>query len=84
MSHTKFYNLVKQSFGVSPNNLLQDFRIRRAARMLEGGKVSVSEAAYSCGFSDPKYFARVFKKMMGCPPSEYPKKAVLEDNPPIS
>lgn len=28
--------------------------------------VSISEVAYKCGFSDPKYFSRCFKKTMGC------------------
>lgn len=36
--------------------------------------VSISEVAYKCGFSDPKYFSRCFKKTMGCSPTEYMKR----------
>lgn len=31
----------------------------------------ISEIAYACGFSDPKYFSRCFKKLTGKSPSEY-------------
>jgi AraC-like DNA-binding protein len=35
---------------------------------------NVSETAYSCGFADPNYFSKVFKKMIGVAPSEYLSK----------
>lgn len=36
-------------------------------------EMSISEAAYAIGISDPSYFARFFKKQSGMSPREYRK-----------
>ena len=48
-------------------------RLQRAADMLlsGGGKTSVSEIARMCGFRDPLYFSRMFKKRYQVSPSRY-------------
>ena len=33
--------------------------------------LNISEIAYAAGFSDPAYFARIFKKHKGVTPQEY-------------
>jgi AraC-like DNA-binding protein len=38
--------------------------------MLKEG-ASINDVAYSCGFSDPKYFAKCFKADMEMTPTEY-------------
>ena len=45
-----------------------------AKDLLSEGTVSIKEVAYSCGFSDEKYFTRVFRKTMGMTPTEYRAK----------
>lgn len=75
MGHTKLFREIKLSFGVSPNILLQEYRINRAVELLARGDRNVSEVAYAVGFSDPKYFSRVFKKYKGVSPSEYSPEA---------
>lgn len=44
-------------------------RCRRACRALENG-CSVTESAEAAGFSDPNYFSRIFKQVMGISPSD--------------
>ena len=73
MGHNKLYREIKTVFGISPNNLLQEFRIGKAVELLQHGESNVSEIAYACGWSDPKYFSKVFKKHKGCSPSEFGK-----------
>ena len=34
-------------------------------------RYSVSQIAEMCGFSEPLYFSRVFRKYFGTPPSDY-------------
>jgi len=61
---------MKSLLGVTPLDFIREARIRKACQMLEAGS-SVNDAAYSCGFSDPKYFGKCFKAEMGMKPSEY-------------
>lgn len=71
MSRSTLYVTMKREFGCTPNNFILTTRLNAARRMLLANKsLNVSEIAYRCGFSDPKYFSRCFKKTMGVPPSE--------------
>jgi transcriptional regulator GlxA family with amidase domain len=57
--------------GTSPMEFLREARIRKAVKMLETTSKNVSEIAYQCGFSDPKYFSKCFKATFEQTPSEY-------------
>lgn len=65
---------------------IQRQRIESAKLALEATPLNVSEIAWSSGFSDPAYFARVFKKFAGEPPHCYrdklEKKRRLKDKRP--
>jgi len=50
---------------------LAKLRIERAVEMLKTEKMSVAELAAKCGYTDPFYFSKVFKSIMGVPPSKY-------------
>lgn len=50
---------------------IQRVRIEGAVLALESTPLYVSEIAYASGFSDPAYFARVFKKLKGETPQEF-------------
>ena len=64
--HTKMKNLMNTSAG----DYNRHKRIQKACQMIADGH-NVTETAYSCGFADPNYFSKVFKKMVGVSPSEY-------------
>lgn len=53
---------------------LNQVRIERACCYLEQKKLKNYEIAYKVGFRDEKYFAKVFKKIMGMTPREYRSK----------
>lgn len=61
---------MKQLLGVTPADFLKEARMKRAVKMLKETSDPVSEIAYSCGFSDPKYFAKCVKASTGKTPSE--------------
>lgn len=65
---------LKSILGVTPLDLLREARIKRACQLLECNDLNVSEVAYRCGFSDPKYFSRCFKQTVGVSPTEYKRK----------
>ena len=60
-----------QNLNTTPFTYLLEYRVRKAANELQRTGRSVTEIAYSCGFSDTSYFGRTFRKMMGCTPGEY-------------
>lgn len=78
VSRSLLYLKSKSILGMSPNNYILDYRICRAKQMLEQMDVVVSEVAFACGFSDPKYFCRCFKKATGKTPTEYHASAVRQ------
>ena len=69
MSRTSFFSRFKELAGISPQDYLIHYRIAYAKQLLTIGGMSVSEVAYKSGFTDPKYFSRVFKKIEGVSPS---------------
>ncbi len=71
VSRSGLQRKMKQILGVTPLDFLREARIKHACRLLSTTQMSVSEVAYSCGFSDPKYFSRCFKASVGKSPSEY-------------
>lgn len=71
MSRTLFYNKIRSITGLTPVDFYRKYHIERAAQMMRNEGLTVSEACYGTGFSDPKYFSKVFKKFMGVSPSEY-------------
>ena len=56
--------------GMSPAELVRDFRLQRAAQLLEKGNL-VAEVAPAVGFSDKNHFSKLFKKRFGVSPSQY-------------
>lgn len=70
-SDAYFCKLFKQCFRVNFSAYLNEFRVEKAKGMMEDPRVSVKDIAFSCGYRDSNYFARVFKRITGKTPSEY-------------
>lgn len=73
VSRSGLQRKLKQTMGVTPQELLSEARIKHACQLLRQTDKPVAEIAYSCGFNDPKYFSRCFKQSTGKTPSEYKK-----------
>ena len=69
-------SLFKKGMGVSIIKFTNQLRIKAAKQLLMNYELSIKEAAYSCGFSDEKYFMKVFKQYEGMTPTQY-KKSVI-------
>ena len=63
----------KKETGLTPLQYLTDKRLENAASNLamSGGRGNISEIAYQCGFSEPLYFSRLFKRKYGVSPRSY-------------
>ena len=62
---------------LSPNELIRQYRLRKAADFLRAGH-SVSETAYLTGFETPAYFGQCFKEQYQTTPSEFAHTAGRE------
>lgn len=70
VSRTVLYNKIKGLTGLSPLEFIRKVKLNIAAQLLEYG-FNVSEAAYKTGFSDVKYFSKLFKAQFGYRPSKH-------------
>ncbi len=71
MSSFHFSHEFTESFALTFQEFLLRFRIRESCRELLHPNIPVANVAYSVGFNDPSYFARVFRRYIGLSPSEY-------------
>ena len=60
--------------GSTYSNYLKKYRIEKAKKLLLGTNLKTYEIAQKVGYSDPKYFSRVFKECTNTLPNEYRKK----------
>lgn len=74
ISRSLLYTKMKSLMNISTGDYIRQKRIELSCKMLSEGH-NVSETAYRCGFSDPNYFSKVFKKVKGVAPSEYNMKS---------
>ena len=71
LSDTQFRRHFFEVYQTTPVKYLQQLRINYAADLLIGSSLSIDEVSFMSGFSDPKYFCFVFKKLKHSPPSAY-------------
>lgn len=53
---------------------INNLRIQHAKKLIGENVVSVKKLSAKCGYSDPMYFSKVFKKVTGKTPTEYIKE----------
>jgi AraC-like DNA-binding protein len=67
----------KRITGMTFERYVIEKRIERAQRLLLDPNSRVSEVADKCDFCNPAYFARIFRKVVGCTPTEFSKHPSL-------
>lgn len=73
-SQTYLCSFFKKSTGKTLNEYITDVRIEKARKLLQDGNIKLYEVALRIGFTDSNYFSTLFKKIVGCSPSEYREK----------
>lgn len=75
ISPAYFSQLFHQETGESFIDFLTGSRMRKARSLLSNTGMRTSEVALVCGYNDPNYFGKVFKKLFGVSPREYRTEA---------
>ncbi len=71
MSHSQLYRKLEALTGCSPNKFIRIIRLNKAKALLQKPSNSIASIAMDCGYSDPGYFARVFKQEYQVTPQEW-------------
>ena len=64
----------KKEIGKSPLEYMTSLRMKNAERLLSTdwtNGCAIAEIAQMCGYENPLYFSRVFRKHYGCSPTQY-------------
>ncbi len=68
-----FRSIFKNITGLTPIEYLNRTRILRALELLQTTDYTIAEVAEIVGIYDPNYFSRLFKQIIGYPPSYFKK-----------
>ena len=61
----------KKETGKTLTEYINAERIKLARHYLRQGRLSVTQVALLCGYSDPNYFGRIFRRLEGLPPRAF-------------
>ncbi|MCS3554213.1 MULTISPECIES: two-component regulator propeller domain-containing protein [unclassified Sphingobacterium] len=79
MSYSVIFKKCQETTGFTPLEYFRRIRIKKAAMLLVRYNYTVSEAAFEVGFTDSRYFSRLFKEMIGNTPSMFKNQIKEED-----
>ena len=71
MSRSTFYRKIKNISQLSPNELINITRLKKAAELLKTGKYKVYEVSIMVGYNSQTSFGRNFQKQFKMTPTEY-------------
>ena len=74
LGRSVFYQKVKGVTGLTPNEYVRTFRLKKAVTLFQNGENRINEVCYRVGFSSPSYFTKRFTLQFGISPSDYLKK----------
>lgn len=71
ISRSGLFAKIKTLANITPNELIQIVRLKKAAALLLENKYRINEICYMVGFNNPSYFAKCFQKQFGIKPGEF-------------
>lgn len=74
ISRSGLFAKIKLLANITPNELIQVVRLKKAAVLLAENKYRISEISYMVGFNNPSYFSKCFLKQFGMSPGAFQDK----------
>lgn len=75
MSRTVLYAKIKTLTGQGVHEFIKSIRLKKSLKLLQEGKLNISQIAFEVGFNSPSYFNKCFIKQYNVTPKDYLKKA---------
>jgi AraC-like DNA-binding protein len=73
MSHSSLYKKIKSLTGLTYIEFIRDYRLSVAKQLIQENGYAVSDACFKVGYSDRKYFSKLFKNKFKHNPSFFLK-----------
>ena len=74
LGKTRFSTFFKELTNLSPIEYLNRLRMDKSLEMIKKDEISITEIAFSSGFSSVQYFSNVFRKIYGASPRSFQHK----------
>jgi len=71
ISRSGLFAKIKTLAEITPNELIQLIRLKKAAEYLIQKEYRINEIAYMVGFNNPSYFSKCFQKQFGVRPVDF-------------
>lgn len=79
ISTYRLSHFVKDTFGLSYSNFVQQIRLQHALTLLKETNIPITEVAYKAGFKDHKYLSQTITNQFGITPLKYRKMIKKQD-----
>lgn len=76
MSASYTCTFFKNETGLTLNQYITDFRMKKAAQLLADPRNRISDISSQVGYNDGNYFSKSFRKYTGVSPSEYREQVI--------
>ena len=74
LSANYFSTMFKKQLGCTVLEYLTEKRLIRAAQLLDGSNLKITQISAQLGYQNPSYFCALFAKRFGMTPSQYKKR----------
>lgn len=71
ISRSGLFAKIKGLANITPNEMIQIVRLKKAAALLLEGKYRINEVSFMVGFNNASYFSKCFQKQFGMKPGEF-------------
>ncbi|MGR4863347.1 helix-turn-helix domain-containing protein [Caulobacter sp. LARHSG274] len=71
LSCSHFARACKNTFGLTPRQLVLHHRIEQAQALMRDALTPLSQVALACGFADQAHFSRLFRQTVGTTPRQW-------------
>lgn len=76
LSENECLRCFRSMIGSTPIQYLRQVRIQKAAALLASTNRKISDIGAECGFQEMSYFAKTFRELKGCTPSEFRRRGL--------